>query len=568
MQNVNQRSLAKFNRLIETNSELIKKDTYCLQNFSKIKTDETYLHSLAVSITVLMEYYPVTFNAAIQSLTEEGKDSGIDLMYFDESEIYEEAGQKYINLILIQSKYKKNSNSTESAIKESDIQQTLITAQNIINGKEVLNCGSLLSSKIQKLRKISEDNEFPIIQCFVYFATNGRIDSNFSSLQNVLDVEDSIKCEFISNANFGKQPQVKKQTKIKVLGQSLLKETPEISGCIVETSLKNLIEFYEENGEESLLASNVRYLLPKSNINKQIKLTAQNSPELFWFYNNGISIISKSPLQKSEKTSTEIKYISLTEPTIVNGGQTTASIYQLYKNKQIDPATLEKASVIIRIYNTADENIVYNIAQATNSQNPINVIDLRSNNPIQKMVVKSFEEKGVALIVKAGQDLTDCIVGQITNESLLQMYAALYGSEPAKARTSKRTIFNKYFDQVFTLEEYNNEMPSKLYRCFEINDFLAQKEMEYNKDTKIIIEYAKYSIAYCMQLLDPLILKGSIPKKLERWNELFEKSYSIMSSIIQKRQDEMKEKFSLNNLFKGKDIQVLISNAVIDNHAN
>ena len=111
-------------------------------------------------------------------------------------------------------------------------------------------------------------------------------------------------------------------------------------------------------------------------------------------------------------------------------------------------------------------------------------------------------------------------------------------------------------------------MPSKLYRCFEINDFLAQKEMEYNKDTKIIIEYAKYSIAYCMQLLDPLILKGSIPKKLERWNELFEKSYSIMSSIIQKRQDEMKEKFSLNNLFKGKDIQVLISNAVIDNHAN
>ncbi len=563
MTGINYKNLTKFNRLIDVNSEYIKKDDYCVKCFPRIINDNDYLKSLSVSVAVLMEYYTVTIDKAIKCLTEGGRDSGIDLIYFDDTEIYENNGEKYIDLVIIQSKYKNNPESPQSAISEKDIEKTIKTTDNILNNKHFEKYNDLLTVAINRLKQIIEDNDFPIINCHIYFASNGSIEDKFSELACIKNVEASITCNFISNATFGIDKTVPIDSKLKIVGStSLMQNTKDISGCIAETSLYNLVEFYDKYGKEALLSSNVRYLLPKSSINKRIKETALSTPELFWFYNNGISIISKSPLLPSQKTATDTQIIKLTEPNIINGGQTTACIYQAFKNKHIDKQTLEKAKVVVRIYYALNESIIHQIAQATNSQNPINVIDLMSGNPIQKSVVDFFAQKGVALIVKAGQDLTDYPHGQITNENLLQMYAAFYGEEPAKARAAKRTIFNKYFNLVFTPEEYANQMSEKLYRCFEFEQFLSKKQSEFCNSDKLFIDYAWYSLIYCMKLLNKNALLHNRVVNIKLWDELFETASLIIKEIITKRSEEMKENFSLNNLFKSKDIQLLIKNAV------
>lgn len=168
--------------------------------------------------------------------------------------------------------------------------------------------------------------------------------------------------------------------------------------CIKNTSSKEyeaylaiipgniLASIYEKHGSR-LLEKNVRsFLQVKGAVNKGIRDTLRNEPDMFLAYNNGISVTAESIELGKELDGTN--YISkIRDMQIVNGGQTTASIYNITKDKD-NNIDLTKVFVQTKIsVISSDEKmdeIVHRISEYANTQNKIQMADFSSNDPFNR----------------------------------------------------------------------------------------------------------------------------------------------------------------------------------------
>lgn len=142
-----------------------------------------------------------------------------------------------------------------------------------------------------------------------------------------------------------------------------------------------LARIYKDEGQD-LIQKNVRsFLQATGKVNKGIKLSLKDEPEMFMAYNNGISTIADSIVIDPDLSNGDL--VTITEITgwqIVNGGQTTASIYNAFQSK----LPLEKVNVQIKLSVIKDEEqaetIIQNISKYANSQNKINMSDFNAND--------------------------------------------------------------------------------------------------------------------------------------------------------------------------------------------
>lgn len=133
--------------------------------------------------------------------------------------------------------------------------------------------------------------------------------------------------------------------------------------------------------QQVLLEKNVRTFLQfKGKVNKQIRKTLREQPDMFFSFNNGISTTASEIELKEEDG---MLYITrLIDWQIVNGGQTTASIAASINDKEVDLSKVfvpMKVSVIKDIEN--DEQIVKDISTSANSQTAIKNSDFSANEP-------------------------------------------------------------------------------------------------------------------------------------------------------------------------------------------
>lgn len=142
-----------------------------------------------------------------------------------------------------------------------------------------------------------------------------------------------------------------------------------------------LAKLYKEFSNE-LLESNVRAFLGQAGkFNKGIRDTIRNKPQMFLPYNNGITATAENVT--TEIIDNQLVITKLNDFQIVNGGQTTASLY--HTQKKFKEADLSKIFVQMKLTVIKDKeqkNIeVPNISRFANSQNKVSELDLSSNNP-------------------------------------------------------------------------------------------------------------------------------------------------------------------------------------------
>ena len=179
---------------------------------------------------------------------------------------------------------------------------------------------------------------------------------------------------------------------------------------------KLLADLYIDHGSR-LLEGNVRsFLSVRGKINKAIRNTIKDDPEIFFVYNNGIACTATDAIIKNSYNGLEIK--GLTNFQIINGGQTTASIANavlqdkaddkvanisvpmkitvLHANSINDDTILkeqkknpynefnkeefDKMSIEQKRNNYVD-NLTASIARYANSQNKVDESDFFSNHP-------------------------------------------------------------------------------------------------------------------------------------------------------------------------------------------
>lgn len=149
-----------------------------------------------------------------------------------------------------------------------------------------------------------------------------------------------------------------------------------------------LAELYEKHGAR-LLERNVRsFLQVKGQVNKGIRDTIRDEPDMFLAYNNGISVTAESvEIVRDDNGKPSIKKIR--DMQIVNGGQTTASIFSAKKDKKVY-ADLSRVFVqmklsVIKSASDMDE-IVPRISSFANTQNKIQMADFSANDPFHRRI--------------------------------------------------------------------------------------------------------------------------------------------------------------------------------------
>lgn len=130
-----------------------------------------------------------------------------------------------------------------------------------------------------------------------------------------------------------------------------------------------------------LLEKNVRSFLQFRGVNAGMRKTIRETPEKFIAYNNGLTITATN--SQIESIDGKLFLKSLTDFQIVNGGQTTASIFFSNKDK-LDISEINLMAKINVAKNLNDEDLnalISNISLYSNSQSKVSRVDLRSRDP-------------------------------------------------------------------------------------------------------------------------------------------------------------------------------------------
>lgn len=138
-----------------------------------------------------------------------------------------------------------------------------------------------------------------------------------------------------------------------------------------------LYELYNKFGNR-LLELNVRsYLQARGKVNAGILKTILTEPNKFLNYNNGITVVAEEIVFNEEKN--KIKRIIGMQ--IVNGGQTTASIHRAHKENKISIDDIFVQAKVTIVPSILFQEVVPLISKYSNTQNPVNSVDLGANNP-------------------------------------------------------------------------------------------------------------------------------------------------------------------------------------------
>jgi hypothetical protein len=157
-----------------------------------------------------------------------------------------------------------------------------------------------------------------------------------------------------------------------------------------------LAEIYDRWGAR-LLESNVRsFLQARGNVNKGIRKTIMEEPQMFLAYNNGLAATAEGVELK--QTEDGLLLMSAENLQIVNGGQTTASLHAARKKAgdgMKDIYVQMKLNVIPTI---AADTVVPRISEYANSQNKVAAADFFANHPFHIRI----EELSRKILAPAG----------------------------------------------------------------------------------------------------------------------------------------------------------------------
>lgn len=139
-----------------------------------------------------------------------------------------------------------------------------------------------------------------------------------------------------------------------------------------------LSALYEKFGAR-LLEQNVRtFLQARGKVNQGIRTTIMTEPGMFFAYNNGITATAQGV--ETKRTGEGLRIIRITDLQIVNGGQTTASLFHTQRRDKADLSQISVQMKLSVIDTEESEKVVPRISEYANTQNRVQAADFFSNH--------------------------------------------------------------------------------------------------------------------------------------------------------------------------------------------
>ena len=464
----------------------IKKE---LEKSKKKVTDENAFEYLAMQFFCykIKNIEPKLYDIE-SSITNGPNDGGIDFVYYDDEES---------KVVLGQCKYTEN-------MKLNDIISELNKMSSTVENFKKANTGTYnkkLKTNLQNaLDRLPDESAGNVEYCIFttsdinqndvtnkLHAEHNLYSKDMVSVYGVSEINSQIK-ELIERAKTVNEYKIEIDHPHNVLQY----ETDNVSGIMVNMSSESLVRMYDKFKDEGLFDLNIRKYIKNRTVDEGIKETLDKERDNFWFYNNGLTIACSEYVLDGNK-------VKLYDFSIVNGGQTTNRIGN-YKGSNNDKFYLP--CKIISIKND-DQKLYSKIAEATNSQKPINPRDLKSNSPEMKMLQRWLGKEGVYLEIKRGEKKKPKNVKSIKNDELGQLLLSFGYQQPGTARSGKRYIFqnkplyNKLYRVNYEKDPNKKDFVLDLIKLSEdytIIEANLKNGTTISDDEKIVLSNAKYVI--------------------------------------------------------------------------
>lgn len=199
---------------------------------------------------------------------------------------------------------------------------------------------------------------------------------------------------------------------------------------------------------EAMIDRNVRrYLGARNRVNRDIAATLRNPTERkhLFFLNNGLTFACTK--LRHNQIQAENHVVRADGLQLVNGAQTAYTIRHVLS--QLDD--VGDASVLVRLYEIAEEedpDLIARITRATNSQTPVDLRDLRANDPIQRDLEVGMAELGWTYLRKRSVNGASSEKSVTPTEAAAAILAVIR-RQPHLARFESNQHFGALYDRIF-----------------------------------------------------------------------------------------------------------------------
>ncbi|MCZ7555772.1 MAG: AIPR family protein [Bacteroidia bacterium] len=408
--------------------------------------DETRLKSLAFVYLCVQTMLDLDLDETFDCLTEGGGDFGVDAMHLTEAVDGEFA------VTLFQAKYKTNLEGT-SNFEAKGIDDLINAVRYIFDPSATLGAiNERLEVKVEAARSLIRDGAIPRVRIV---ACNNGLKWNENAQNAILrsGLGDQVTWEHVNHDVLVNVIQSSKPVDelLRLTGDAVFEDMKFSRVCIGRIPVTEVADLMRKHGERLLERNVRRYLgLHGNRVNLGIRDTlVSQTPANFYFFNNGLTFVcsdfSYNALQQSDY---QVKVENLQ---IVNGGQTCMTILKTLTEMQRKNLALpEQASVLVRIYKLPkdDQDIVLQITHATNSQNPVDLKDLHSNDERQRQLEASIESLGFSYRRKRTESASKPT--DITSGTAAEAILAVWRHAPHQAKFLTREHFGKLYPAIFT----------------------------------------------------------------------------------------------------------------------
>ena len=409
-----------------------------------VNSDEAKLRSVAFVFLVGKTMLNLSDEETLDGIVDGGNDFGVDGIYYSEP-INDE-----IMITLIQGKYKKKLDGDWN-FPENGVAKMIDAIGALFDPGQKLELNHRLKEKVEEVRSFVAGGAIPRVTAVL--CNNGIIWNEISQGR-------------ITNAKkrFGEQVEWRHVGPSEILSilqaQKPIEATLQLQGsAIVEAfdfrrvligrmSVVQLAELVTKFGDRLLERNIRRYLgLAGNRVNEAVAQTLRDPSQRsnFYFYNNGITMSCRQFRHNALQQGNWPVQVSGLQ--IINGGQTSRTVEQIVREVGVE---VESAQVLVRIYELpdGDDDLVSQITYATNSQNPVDLRELRANDARQKALTVSIRELGFEYRTK--KEDRAVTPKELTNLVVAEAVLAVWRKRPHQARFLSREHFSSLYDIIFS----------------------------------------------------------------------------------------------------------------------
>jgi hypothetical protein len=413
-----------------------------------VKNDEVKLKSIAFVYLTVRTMLDLDKDEAFDCVTDRSRDFGVDAMHITE-DVDGEFG-----VTIFQAKYKTKLYGT-SNFEESGIDSLINAIKYIFDPYAILEkINDRLAVKVEEVRSMIRDGHIPRVRAIACSNSLHWNDAADEAIKRAA-FGDQVSWEYVNHDTLlGLLQRIKHvDATLKLTGKVTVEDMNYSRVCVGRVPVSEIANLMKMHGERLLERNIRRYLgLHGNRVNESIRKTLISpNPENFYFFNNGLTLVcddfSYNALQSSDF---QVKIESLQ---IVNGGQTCMTIFKTSEElAKLGQRLPSDATVLVRLYKLPkdDEEIFLQITHATNSQNPVDLKDLKSNDDKQKQLEGSIQDLGFIYRRKRaeGAGKPSDITPGVAAEALLSVWR----QAPHQAKFFAREHFGKLYSTIFRPE--------------------------------------------------------------------------------------------------------------------